>query len=121
MKAQLLLLSAAGLMLSASAAYANSSASEHYVEAVRQAAQARLADKGVDVAGKPITVQLGVGADRISGVRIAKSSGSPDLDAQTLSALRGLKIGVAPAELVGRNLTLSLGEGSPRSADLSAR
>lgn len=123
MKAQLLVLSAAGLVLAASAAQAASlsTAKDRYVEAARTAAQARLADRGVDVVGKSIVVQVAVGARRLESARIAKSSGNPELDAQAVSALRGLPVADAPSELVGRTLSLPLGEPAPTAAELSAR
>jgi TonB family protein len=109
MKAQLFVLSAAALLL-ATAVQAAPSASERYIESTRLEAQARLTERGVDVSGKPLALRIGVGADRLSAVSVAKSSGSPELDAQAVSALRRLKTGPAPSELIGRAVVLSLGE-----------
>jgi hypothetical protein len=115
MKALFFGLSAAGLVL-ASAAQAAPSASERFLDSVRTAAESRLVERGVNLAGKPLALRVGVGADRLSGVWVAKSSGSPELDSQAVAALRALKTGPAPSELVGRAVVLRLGEGASETA-----
>lgn len=115
MKTQLFGLSAAALLL-ASAAHAAPSATERFLESARAHVQARLTDRGVDLGGRPLALQVGVGADRLSSVRVAQSSGSPELDAQAVAAVRNLKTGPAPRELVGRAVVLRLGEAAAAPA-----
>ena len=119
MKAQLLVLSAVGLLLAAaplSPAQANPASGARYVAATTADAEARLAERSVDLAGQSLSVRVGIGADRLSSVRVVKSSGSPDLDSRAVAALRNLRTDVAPAELVGREMTITLGEDAPSPA-----
>lgn len=108
MKARLLMLSAAGLLL-ASAAQA-APLQQRFVDDTRTQAHARLAERGVDLGGRSIGLRLAFGAERLASVGLARSSGSPDLDTQAVAALRNLKTGRPPTELVGRTMVLTLGE-----------
>ena len=116
MKAQILAL-AAGLLV-ASAAHAQAPSQAFFTEA-RQSADARLAKQGVDLAGHSLAVRGHLGNDaRLNGVTIARSSGSRELDDAVVKALRNLKV-TAPPGLVGRDVTLALGETAPTAAGAS--
>lgn len=119
MKAQLLVLSAAGLLLAAaplSPALAASADTDRFVAAATADAGERLAKRGVDLAGKSLVVRAQVGADRLSGARVVSTSGSAELDQQVEGALRNLRTEAAPVELLGRELTFTLGEPGPQPA-----
>ena len=116
MKAQLLVLSAAGLLLAANA-HASPAHQQRFVDDTRAQAYARLADRGVDLAGKTLSVRLAFGGERVASVGVAKSSGSSELDAKAVAALRNLKTGRPPTELVGRVVVLTLGEPAAAAAN----
>ena len=117
MKAQLLLLSAAGLLsaapLLAQAAPANV---ERYVATAAGDANERLADRGVDLGGRTVTVRARVGLDRLNGAQVVGASGSAELDNQIAAALRNVRTTKAPPELVGREVKLTLGQTPATSA-----
>ncbi|HYD43733.1 MAG TPA: energy transducer TonB [Phenylobacterium sp.] len=116
MKAQLLAL-AAGLLV-ASAAQAEAPSQAFFTEA-REAADARLAKQGVDLAGQSLSIRGHLGNDaRLNGVKIARSSGSRELDDAVVKALRNLKV-TAPPALVGRDVTVELGGATPTAAAAS--
>ncbi len=116
MKAQLLMLSAAGLLLASVAQAGPISLEDRFVQNTREDVAARLAERGVDVAGTPLSISIGIGPNRISGVKVARSSGSSELDARAISAIRNLRTDQAPTELIGRNLVLTLGDPAPHKA-----
>lgn len=119
MKAQLLALAAGGLLLASAAQAEVSPQSQAFFAEARQAADARLAKQGVDLAGQSLAVRGHLGGDaRLNGVKIARSSGSRELDDAVVKALRNLKVSAPPA-LVGRDVTLSLGEATPTAAAAS--
>lgn len=106
MKTSILMLSAAALLV-ASAAHAAPSAAQRFAETTESAAQSRLAEAGVDIAGRPIILKASVGGDRrLSSVKVLKSTGSRDLDDQAAKALRHLKLAEVPVEAVGRDITI---------------
>lgn len=121
MKAQLLLLSVAGLLsaapLFAQAAPANV---ERYVATAAGDANERLADRGVDLGGRTVIVRARVGVDRLNGAQVVGASGSAELDDQVAAALRNLRTTKAPPELVGREVMLTLGQ-SPTTSALAKR
>ncbi|KQW73404.1 hypothetical protein ASE17_10825 [Phenylobacterium sp. Root77] len=113
MKAQLLVLSAAGLLLAVapfSTAAAGPADVQRYVASATTDVGERLTERNLDLAGKSFAIRGRVQADRLSGVRIARSSGSAELDDQIVAALKNLRTEAAPVDLVGRELTLTLGE-----------
>lgn len=113
MKAQLLALAAGALLLASTAHAENSYQTQAFFTDAHEAAGARLAEQGVDLAGHTLTVRGHLGGDaRLNGVKIARSSGSRDLDDAVVKALRNLKVSAPPA-LVGRDVTLSLGGAAP--------
>lgn len=119
MKAQLLVLSAAGLLLAAAplaTASAASPAVARYVGETTSDAGARLSERGVDLGGRPLRIKVTVRADRLNNVRLAQSTGSAELDDQVVLALRNLRTDAVPPELLGRELTLTLGGAAPHAA-----
>lgn len=112
MKAQLLVLSAAGLLLSAApfSAQAAPADVERYVAIASQDAGERLTDRGVALGDKTIAVRARVGLDRLNGAQVVRTSGSAELDDQVAAALRNVRTAKAPPELVGREVTLTLGQ-----------
>lgn len=113
MKAQLVMLSAAGLLLAAaplSPALAGPADVERYVVATTAEAGERLTERSVDLSGRSLAIRGRVQADRLSGVRVVRSTGSAELDDQIVAALKNLRTEAAPVDLVGRELTLNLGE-----------
>ena len=115
MKAQLLMLSAAALLLAAQPASA-ATAVDRYIADTHADAAERLAERQVDLAGQTLTVRAGVAADRLKSVKVVKSTGSRDLDDAALAALRNLRTQAAPAELLGRDVTFTLGTAAPHAA-----
>jgi hypothetical protein len=118
MKAQLLVLSAAGLLLSAAPLVAQAAPADvaRYVATATEDAGGRLADRGVALGGKTVTVRARIGLDRLNGAQVVSTSGSAELDDQIASALRNVRTTKAPPELVGREVTLTLGQPSAAPA-----
>ncbi len=111
MKAQLLLLSAAALLLAAPlpGALAAPADVQTYVASATADAGERLVARDVDLGERTVAVRGRVQADRLSGVRIVRSSGSAELDDQVVAALKNLRTDAAPVDLAGREITLTLG------------
>src|SRR5512146_451822 len=92
MKAQLLMLSAAGLLLAAPAAFATPDREvQAFVDHAQSAAQARLLAAGVGEPAAITKVRGVIGADgRLSGVHVVGASGSRETDFAVERALRRL-------------------------------
>lgn len=117
MKAQLLLLSVAGLLSAAPlAAQAAPADVERYLATASDDASDRLADRGVDLDGRTVSVRARVGLDRLNGAQVVGASGSAELDDQIALALRNVRTVKAPPELVGREVVLTLGDPATMSA-----
>lgn len=118
MKAQLLMLSAAGLLLAAPAAFATPDREvQAFVDHAQSAAQARLLAAGVGEPAAITKVRGVIGADgRLSGVHVVGASGSRETDFAVERALRRLDVGEPPTALIGAQLTLDLGPASPAPA-----
>ncbi len=112
MKAQLFVLSAAGLLLAAAPLSAQAAPAdvERYVAVASQDAGERLTDRGVALGDKTVTVRARIGLDRLNGAQVVRTSGSAELDDQVAAALRNVRTDKAPPELVGREVTLTLGQ-----------
>lgn len=113
MKAQLVMLSAASLLLAVapqSSALAGPADVQRYVSSTAAEAGERLTERSVDISGKTLAIQGRVQSDRLSGVRVVRSTGSAELDGQIVAALKNLRTEAAPVDLVGRELTLNLGQ-----------
>ena len=107
MNTNLLVLSAAGLLLATGGAHADPNVIDRaYLASVAAQADARLANGGVQLPGVlRVTGELSGG--RLSGVRF-KSTGDLATDDAVARALRKMPIAQAPAELSGRTVTLTL-------------
>jgi TonB family protein len=112
MKAQLLALSAAGLLLASSAHAAPPSDVQQFLDAAHRLGVERLQDAGVALGGQSLAVQGRVeGSGRLTGVHVVKSSGSLDTDARVTAALRRLNVAAAaPVALSGRDITLTFAD-----------
>ena len=118
MKAQLLALSAAALLLASQAHAAASAPVQHYLDDTRAAALQRLQSAGVDLSGQPAMIRAVVRSDgRLDGLRVVGTTGSRDKDDAIAEALRKMRGPDAPAELAGRELTLTLGGDLVRAAN----
>lgn len=110
MKAQLLMLSAAGLLFAASASHAAPSELQQYLDRAHAQADHQLAVASVPLTG-PVTVRAYVGGDgRLNNVHVIRSSGSRDTDFAVEQALKRLEVAGAPTPLVGAAIKLTLGE-----------
>lgn len=111
MKAQLLMLSAAGLLFAASASHAAPSELQRYLDRAHAQADHDLAAASVPL-NAPVTVRAYVGGDgRLNNVHVVRSSGSRDTDYAVERALKRLAVAGAPSPLVGSAIKLTLGEG----------
>jgi TonB family protein len=111
MKAQLLMLSAAGLLLASAAQAAPPADVQQFLDSAHRAAVVRLEKAGVALAGRPLAVRATVdGAGRFNGLHVVRSSGSSDTDAQATAALRRMAVDGAPYALAGRDVTLTFGD-----------
>lgn len=120
MKAQLFVLSAAALTLGAAVsnpvAAAGSTFVQRFVADADAAAETRLTAEGVDLAGRTLIVKASVGSDRrLSSFQVLQSTGSRNLDDAAAKVLRNLRVTTPPVELLGRNITLTLGDGAPHT------
>ena len=108
MHTNLLVLSAAGLLLATGGAHAGSNAVDRaYLASVAAQADARLVNSGVQLPGV-LRVTGELSDRRLNGVRF-KSTGDLATDDAVNKALRKMPIGQVPAELSGRTVTLTLG------------
>jgi TonB family protein len=112
MKAQLLMLSAAGLLFAASASRAAPSELQQYLDRAHAQADQTLAAASVPLPG-PVTVRAYVGGDgRLNNLHVVRSSGSRDTDYAVERALKRLAVAGAPTPLVGAAINLTL-DGAP--------
>jgi hypothetical protein len=112
MKAQLIVLGAAGLLLASSVHAAPRSDVQQFLDAAHRQGVERLQEAGVALGGQGVSVQGRVeGSGRLSSVHVVKSSGSLDTDARATAALRRLNAAsVAPPVLSGRDITLTFAD-----------
>lgn len=110
MKTQLLLLTAVGLLFTASVSPAAASEVQDYAQRAQARADSLLRDSGVDLAGQSVTVRATVRSDgHLSGVSVVRSSGSRDTDHAVETVLRKVVVSDAPLGLLGGAVTLTLG------------
>jgi hypothetical protein len=112
MRALLLSLSAAGLLLAAPTAHAATAPEvRRFLDDGAAAADARLAKAGVALAGRTADVRAVLGSDgRLMGLHVVRSSGSLETDSAIEKALNHMRVDGAPALLGGAQVTLSVGE-----------
>ena len=108
MNTNLLVLSAAGLLLATGGVRAEPNVVDRaYLATVAAQADARLANSGVQLPGT-LKVAGELSGERLSGVRF-KSTGDFATDHAVDQALRRMPIAQVPPELSGRTVTLTLG------------
>jgi hypothetical protein len=108
MHTNLLVLSAAGLLLATGGVRAEPNVIDKtYLASVAAQADARLANTGVQLPGA-LRVTAELSGRRLSGVWF-KSTGDLATDDAVNRALRRMPIAQVPAELSGRTITLTLG------------
>ena len=117
MKAQLLMLSAAGLIMAGAAHAAESPEVRRFIDDGRATAEAQLAKAGVDLAGQTVSVRGVVTGDgRLNNLRVVRSTGSRDTDAAVAAALHRLRVEDPPPLLSGSQVTLTLGRPAASTA-----
>lgn len=111
MKATLVVLAAAGLLLGVEGVRAAPAGlNQIYVAGVSAQADARLANAGVDLPGRTVKARGTLSGDRLLGARVVESTGDLAVDRAVEDALRRMRTSPVPAELAGRDITLTLGE-----------
>jgi TonB family protein len=112
MKTQILALSAAALMLAATAAAAAPAESEQYANRVLPKAESLLSAAGIGGQNQPVSVRANVSPDgHVTGLRVLRSSGSPDTDRAVAGVLRKVLAADAPVGLLDGAVTLNVGQG----------
>jgi TonB family protein len=129
MKAQLLMLSAAGSLLVASAAAsaataaATSAVGAAPTELPRFTAQAEaradrlLIDAGIHADDPPVSVRANIASDgRVTGIGVVRSSGSRDIDSKVQTILQRVLQSNPPVGLMNGAVTLNVGNGHAAAA-----
>src|SRR3954447_6078099 len=113
MKTQILALSAAALMLAATAAAAAApTESEQYANRLLPKAESQLGAAGIGAQSQPVSVRATVSPDgHVTGLRVLRSSGSPDTDRAVAGVLRRVLAADAPVGLLDGAVTLNVGQG----------
>ncbi|WP_374469255.1 hypothetical protein [Phenylobacterium sp.] len=110
MRTKLLVLGVASLLLSVEGVRAAPAAfHQAYVASVSAQADAKLANSGVILPDGMVKVRGVLSGDRLQNVHLAESTGDLAADRAVEQALRRLKVAPVPAELAGRQVTLTLG------------
>jgi hypothetical protein len=121
MKAQLLMLSAAGLIVAGAAHSAEPPEVRRFLDGGRAVAEAQLAKAGVDLAGQTVAVRgVVVGGGRLNNLRVVRSTGSRDRDEAVAKALNRLRLEDPPLLLSGSQVTLTLGAPATTAASQPA-
>jgi hypothetical protein len=109
MMTRILLLSAAGLLFTASASLAAPSELQHYTDRAQAKAQALLSTTGLDFKAQPVSVRATVNPDgRLNGMQVVRSSGSRDTDLAVETVLRKIVVTDPPLGLTGGAVTLNV-------------
>jgi len=110
MKSLPLMLSAAGLLAFGPLAHAANRDVEAYLQRAGAEASAQVAEAGVRLPAEGVRLKGRVGADgRLTGLHVARSSGSADTDQKTAQALRRLKVANPPNVLIGADVVVAVG------------
>nr|MEA2798601.1 hypothetical protein [Phenylobacterium sp.] len=120
MKAQLLMLSAAGLLFaaSASASHAALPESQQYASRANARAEVLLRAAGIDDQVQPVSVRASVSPDgHLTGLRVTRTSGSRETDRAVAEVLRKILMADAPIGLLDGAVTLNVGQGATIEAD----
>jgi outer membrane biosynthesis protein TonB len=129
MKAQLLMLSAAGLLLAASAhpsaaasaATSASGAAPTELQLFTAQAEARadrlLIDAGIQADDPPVSVRANLASDgHVTGLDVVRSSGSRDIDRKVQAILQRVLLSNPPVGLINGAVTLNVGAGHAAAA-----
>lgn len=109
MKAQLLMLSVAGLLWTADASPREPAAVKAYIDRAEQVATTKLAAAGVNLNGPATVTGFVDSAGRLSAVQLVRSSGSRDADEAIEDALKHVTFeDPTAAGLLGARVTLTL-------------
>jgi TonB family protein len=113
MKTQILALSAAALMLAATAAAATPAESDQYAaNRLLPKAESLLSAAGIGAQNQPVSVRATVSPDgHVTGLQVLRSSGSPDTDRAVAGVLRKVLAADAPVGLLDGAVTLNVGQG----------
>jgi TonB family protein len=112
MKTQILALSAAALMLAATAAAATPAESEQYANRLLPKAESLLNAAGIGPQTQPVSVRATVSPDgHVTRLQVLRSSGSPDTDRAVVTVLRKVLVTDAPVGLLDGAVTLNVGQG----------
>jgi TonB family protein len=118
MKSQLLMLSTAGLLFAASASQAAIPESQIYASRANARAEVLLHAAGVDAQAQPVSVRASVSPDgHLTGVKVIRTSGSPETDRAVTEVLRKIVLTDAPIGLLNGAVTLNVGQGAAIQAD----
>lgn len=113
MKATLVMLAAAGLLLGVEGVRAAPAGpNQIYLAGVSAQADAKLANAGVNLPGRTVRVRGTLSGGQLVGARVVESTGDLAVDRAVEDALRRMRTAPIPAELSGRDITLTLGEAS---------
>jgi TonB family protein len=111
MKAQLLMLSAVGLLVAASSSHAATAPElQAFLDRAQAQAENRLDVAGVDLKGQPVAVRGSVDSEgKLRAIHVVRSTGSRDTDFAVEKALKRMSVANVPPLLVGGEVTLALG------------
>jgi TonB family protein len=124
MKTQLPGLSAAALLLAASASAfaAPLSESQQYLQHLQPKADALLRAAGIGPQTQAVSVRAKVAPDgKLAGIEVVRTSGSPDVDRAVAEVLRRLIVTNAPLGLLDGAVTLNVGQGAAAPAEALSR
>lgn len=108
---RILPLAGALLVAIAGASVANASpASDAWVAKTKAALQAKVEQAGLADDGKSVKIKLRLGGAGPTSVVIAETSGSADFDTAVKGAAKSADVSRPPADLVGREVTFTLGQ-----------
>jgi TonB family protein len=112
MKTQILALSAAALLLAATTAAAVPAESEQYANRLLPKAESLLSAAGIGPQIQPVSVRATISPDgQLTGLKVLRSSGSPETDRAVASVLRKVLVTDAPIGLLDGAVTLNVGQG----------
>lgn len=104
-------LAAAALLMAAGTASAANSELQSFVADAQAKASAQLARAGVDLSGQGVRIKAHVGAEgELSSVHVVSSMASREFDDRVEAALKHVRLAYVPPQLIGSDLTLSLGQ-----------
>jgi hypothetical protein len=113
MKAQLLMLSAAGLLFAASSSHAAPFDNQGYAARANAKAEALLRESGVDANAQAVSVRAKVSPDgHLVRLDVTRTSGSPVTDRAVANVLRKVVVADAPIGLLNGAVTLNVGRGA---------